>query len=365
MSSEYLSKRIIYYDFIRTFAIFGVLACHCFVGLAENLDIFNTPTWFYSLFLYLLREVCVPLFVCLSGALLITKKDSLVDFIKKRFNRVIVPYIFWSLILIPSLAIFQKIPDPTNLILETFAIPPFGNATFLWFVQMILVVYVVIFVLNKLIEKNDIFLKLSLALSIIYIVLHNFNIIPSYPMPYKYIFYSAFAVFGYYLAKYDFSSTGLAGHLKLGKGRISLAFLVISIILYLCELHYVVSMSIGSNSLIALSQFSILNVALVSSVFLFFRFFAESYGKSNEFCIRIIKGNVGKAVISFSLCSYGIYLCHIIVLNFFTHVVELQSYFSPALGITLLLLLTLALSWIIILFMSRMPLLRWFSGIGR
>ena len=96
MSLKSESKRIIYYYYIRAFAIFGVLACHSFVGLAENVDIFNTSTWFYSLFFYLLRDVSVPLFVCLSGALMISKRYVLVDFIKKRFKRVIVPYIFWA-----------------------------------------------------------------------------------------------------------------------------------------------------------------------------------------------------------------------------------------------------------------------------
>ena len=181
-------------------------------------------------------------------------------------------------------------------------------------------------------------------------------------MPYKYIHYSAYAVFGYYLSQYDFSSTG---HLRLDKGKLALAFLIISIILYLCEIHYVVSMSIASNSLIALSQFSFLNVALVFSTFLFFRFFAESYGKTNELCIRIINGKVGKAVISLSLCSYGIYLCHIIVLNFFTVVVEVQRYFSPAVSMALLLILILVSSWLIIILMSRIPVLKRFSGMRR
>ena len=42
MSVNSNSNRIIYYDFIRAFAIFGVLACHCFAALVINVDIFNT-----------------------------------------------------------------------------------------------------------------------------------------------------------------------------------------------------------------------------------------------------------------------------------------------------------------------------------
>ena len=148
MSLKSKSERIIYYDFIRAFAIFGILACHCFVGLVENVNIFNTPLWHYSLFLYSLREVCIPLFVCVSGALLIAKKDSLTVFIKKRFIRIIPPYVFWIVTFILSSILFQNITNPNNLIFETISIPPIEDAVFFWFVQMIIIVYVVIFALS-------------------------------------------------------------------------------------------------------------------------------------------------------------------------------------------------------------------------
>lgn len=362
MSSEYASKRIVYYDLIRAFAIFGVVACHCFVGIANNTDIFNTLLWFYSLFLYSLREVCVPLFVCVSGALLITKRYSLTDFIKKRFIRVVIPYIFWAVMFIASSMIFLNIHDPTNLIYETFSVPPLGNSVFLWFVQMILVVYVVIFALNKLIERNDIFLKLALVFSIVFIVLRNFGIIPSYPMPYKYIHYSAYAVLGYYLATYDLSSNSLVNYLKLDSERFVQVFFILSILLYLWEINSVVSLSLGSNSLIALSQFSFLNVALVISVFLFFRFFADFYEISEESCIHGVGGKVVKAIFSISYCSYGIYLSHLIVINFFTYVIQIHNYFAPAISATLVLILTLIISWIIVLLMSKIPGLKMVSG---
>ena len=89
MSKVINSDRIIYYDFIRAFAIFGVLACHGFGALVVNVDIFDTKLWYYSLLFNSLRDVSVPLFVCLSGALLITKKDSFIVFINGFINKLI------------------------------------------------------------------------------------------------------------------------------------------------------------------------------------------------------------------------------------------------------------------------------------
>ena len=44
--SHLTSKRIIYYDYIRAFAIFGVLACHIFGLLVVDTNIFNTKLWY-------------------------------------------------------------------------------------------------------------------------------------------------------------------------------------------------------------------------------------------------------------------------------------------------------------------------------
>ena len=162
MSVNSNSNRIIYYDFIRAFAIFGVLACHCFAALVINVDIFNTKLWYYSLFLNSLRDVCVPLFICVSGALLINKKDKLVVFVKKRFNKVILPYIFWLCVFIIFELIFINGNWSINVIIDAISIPPKGNAVFLWFVQMILLIYLFIIILNKLIQFKEYFLKLGL-----------------------------------------------------------------------------------------------------------------------------------------------------------------------------------------------------------
>ncbi|MBR6928129.1 MAG: acyltransferase, partial [Methanobrevibacter sp.] len=146
------TRRIYYYDFIRAFAIFGVLACHCFAGSVVNVDLFNTRFWYYSLFLNSLRLVSVPLFIVVSGALLIGKKDSIRVFIKKRFNKVIIPYIFWVIMYILFL-IFYRHFNVGKAVFSTISIPPTAGV-FFWFVQMIIVVYLIILILNKLIEYN-------------------------------------------------------------------------------------------------------------------------------------------------------------------------------------------------------------------
>lgn len=362
MSSKIESKRIIYYDYIRAFAIFGVLACHCFAMLVVDVNIFNTKLWYYALFLNSLRDVCVPLFVTISGALLITKKYPIIVFIKKRFNKVIVPYVFWIIMFIIFEIMIWKINDPFTFILNTISIPPVGRPVLFWFVQMLIVVYIMIIILNKLVEYREWILKLSLLLSILFVALLHFNIIPSYGFPLNYFYFFIFAVFGYYLSSYDFTDNKLSKSLKITNEKLVAVFFILSIILYIMEVYFNAVSSISLNSYVSVPQFGLLNIALVISVFLFFRYFSESKGTFNKIFNSITKSKIGKLILSLSFCSYGIYLCHVIIRDFIRNL-SIANSLSPSIFYTLLLVLTLIGSWLIIVVMEKIPILNRFSGV--
>jgi hypothetical protein len=110
---------------------------------------------------------------------------------------------------------------------------------------MILVVYAVIFLLNKLNDYNKSFLDVSLIVSIVFLILINLNIIPMYPEHYRYVYFSIFAVFGYYLSTYDFSSTK---SLRISNEKLAAMFFILSILLYICEIYFNAPASISLNS---------------------------------------------------------------------------------------------------------------------
>lgn len=362
MSSIIKSERIIYYDYIRAFAIFGVLACHCFAMLVVNADIFNTKLWYYSLFLNSLRDVSVPLFITVSGALLITKKYPITVFIKKRFNKVIVPYVFWVIMFIIFEIMIWKINNPFNFILNTISIPPVGRSIFFWFVQMIIVVYIIIIIINKLFESYKSVLKISLLISILFVILLNFKLIPEYGFPLSYFYYSIFALFGYYLASYNFTNSRLAKSLKITNEKLAVIFFILSCIFYLMEVYFNAFNSIRLNNYVSVSQFGFLNIALVISLFLFFRYFSESQGSFNKICNYLTKSKIGEMILSLSFCSYGIYLCHVIIRDYIRNL-SIANYLPPSIFYTLLLFLTLMGSWLIILLMNKIPILNKFSGV--
>ena len=94
MSSNEISKpnfnRIFYLDCLRALAIIGVILCHVSAPFVLNLSMINSIEWDVALFFNCFRDFSVPLFVMISGALLINKNYGLIDFIKRKFIRIFV-----------------------------------------------------------------------------------------------------------------------------------------------------------------------------------------------------------------------------------------------------------------------------------
>lgn len=360
-------NRIFYYDMIRFLAIFCVISCHVFAGLVVNTDIFGTRLWYFSLLFNSLRDIAIPLFITLSGALLITKKDSIPVFIKKRFTKVIIPYVFWLILFLIFGIIcihfnYYFLETIDSLIIKTVSIAPTSGAgQYLWFVPMIITVYVIIILINKLSAHNLYFLKIAFFISIFaLIVLNTFDIVVE--KPYSYVIYSIFAIFGYYLSTIDLINNGISMRLKITNEKLTIFFLIMSIILYLTEIYLNATSSIYFGKFNSISQISILNVSLVASIFLFFRFFSLSKGKIHK-VYHLIRNKAGKVIYSISICSYGIYLSHMIVLISLRYFLRPLKFSLPISVFTLLLLmLTLIISWLIILIMDKVPILNKFSG---
>lgn len=79
-------------DFCRIAACFMVVLLHIASAGAIQLD----DNWMSSNIYNSLVRSCVPLFLMLSGALLLNRTDSAITFYQKRFLRILPPLLFWS-----------------------------------------------------------------------------------------------------------------------------------------------------------------------------------------------------------------------------------------------------------------------------
>lgn len=150
-------NRIAAFDFIRTIAILFVIAIHSCARLNEaaafEANQFGVMHW--STALWHIIYIAVPLFVMLSGALLLGKDEPLSVFFKKRFKRVLIPFIVWSFIL--GAFLFYK----NNQILSgclawiTISTLTGGIHTIYWYIYLILGLYLITPLLRKITLNAD------------------------------------------------------------------------------------------------------------------------------------------------------------------------------------------------------------------
>lgn len=117
--------RIVWLDVLRLCAIFMVICIHCSDPFnvspeARSNPEFNMWGGIYGSFL----RPCVPLFVMITGILLLPVKMSFEDFYKKRLLRIAVPFLLWSVLynLFPWLTGVLGLPQSTMS--DVFAYAP-------------------------------------------------------------------------------------------------------------------------------------------------------------------------------------------------------------------------------------------------
>lgn len=383
MSSNEISEpnfnRIFYLDCLRALAIIGVILCHVSAPFVINLSMINSIEWDVALFFNCFRDFSVPLFVMISGALLINKNYGLIDFIKRKFIRIFVPFLFWDITYIffvifsflIGISIYNTNPITFDLIYKlTLGFNDYNM--YLWFVWMILTVYVVSFAINKIIEKTNIkvvdILLICFLIYSAYVSLYNFT--PSSKLLY-YLSFVGYGLLGYKLRVTDFPKSKIANLLRINKKRILIGSLIIGIILFLTIAYIQKSNALTTNRYAAISYFHIITVSLTSCIFLFFRYFEEYDGNIvKSIYIKIKEGIIGNLINSLSKCSYGIYLCHYIFIDFFILYLfaflgfEKIHLHNPIKWIPFITFMVLVSSWMLIYLMSKVSYLKKVSGSG-
>ena len=85
-----IKKRIKYLDTLKAFAIMGIVFLHCFT-------LWN-PILVHGINMFKLNQIArigVPIFLMVSGALLLGRDEDIKLFFKKRFVRVCYPLLFF------------------------------------------------------------------------------------------------------------------------------------------------------------------------------------------------------------------------------------------------------------------------------
>lgn len=152
------AERVVFLDWLRVIACFMVILVHCiepfYLGGPEGTYIASWGDAFWTTFINSALRPAVPLFVLASSYLLFPLKTDTPTFFRRRFTRVLVPFIIWTLLylLVPAI-----ISGDFGAAAEGFKALPFNfvmtSSGHLWFVYMLIGVYLLMPMLSPWIEK--------------------------------------------------------------------------------------------------------------------------------------------------------------------------------------------------------------------
>ena len=164
-------ERIFYYDALRAFAIIAVIICH----LDHFFGPLTTPTQIIGqMAFHDIGRIGVPIFLMISGALLLNRSyPSLSGFLKRRFARIVYPFIFWIIIILGQLYCHSY---NAKFIWGVFI----GEPSITWYFWTLIGIYLFIPVINSFVKEYGLKgVEYFLAIWFFTMILKTFN---SYPL---------------------------------------------------------------------------------------------------------------------------------------------------------------------------------------
>lgn len=149
-------RRIIFLDYLRVVACFMVILVHCIEPFYLNSEgtyiaSYNDALW--VTFVNSLLRIAVPLFMMASSYLLMPIITDTSTFYRRRFQRVVIPFILWSLAyaFIPMWGSGGEIDIAKNL--SQLSLNLMWHSGHLWYVYMLIGIYLFMPILSPWLER--------------------------------------------------------------------------------------------------------------------------------------------------------------------------------------------------------------------
>ncbi len=321
-------------DIIRILACLMVIAMHAPMPNGNAIGIFNAALSYYN-------APCIGLFFMVSGALLLPIKSNGIDFLKKRFAKIIGPTIFWSVFYIICKCISSGTTD--GVIKSIFSLPfsAQGHGV-MWFMYTLAGLYLIAPIISAWLvraSKREIEIYLILWLittcypilqQILYIEVSNIGIL------YYLSGFAGYFLLGYYLKKYPKAIPNIV---------LIPAAIIAAIAPIICKIA-----GIEVNMYEIFWYLSVFVATLVTTIF------------------SLIYNNIpsnfnGEGILTISNLSFGIYLTHIFVMRYVlwkcNFIINIDSYIIQTIVIIILTFIgSLGLSYLI----AKLPLAEYIIG---
>jgi surface polysaccharide O-acyltransferase-like enzyme len=341
-------------DVIRTLAIFLVIMLHASIeptpGFVETAQQATVHFWAMNVYNSLSR-VSVPLFVMLSGALLLQpfKNEPLGVFLKKRFRRIGPAFVFWGVAYFAWRTFVNGETLTVNSVVQGILQ---GSYFHFWFLYMIIGLYLITPLLRLFVDHAD--LKVLKYIIVLWFVGVAINPLIG-------------AVTGYRIDTNVFVIAGWLGYFLLGvylqKERVRSRFLVAVMVLgYVWTMlgSWVLTYTVGGDTSYFFYDFLTANIILTSAAL-----FQLLLTVSPDFFTNRFQSG-GTLVSLISKYTLPVYLFHVMILESFE-----KGYFgfklsvttlNPFVEIPLITVVTLFISVGVIFLLKKVPIVKEIIG---
>lgn len=351
-------ERCYWADIVRIVAIISVVLVHASATAVGWWGRIPTDWWQVSNYYNAAVRIGVPLFIILSGALLLGKNERYSVFFKKRFKRVVVPYFFWIILFVLFKHYYEKdfYHKDFESVKKIFTTLYSGTFYYhLGFLNALLGVYLMVPIVRKFVQN-------AAAHDIKYFIVLWFlfsSIIPTA----SFLFDSQIDISIY--QHYVPLVTGVLGYFLLGyvitqfnfrKDHIAIAFAIFMI----CYLITAMGTSIltertGRVKYVFYDYLSPTVILMSVSAFILIKHVASKYNNN----LSKLK-NLG----ILSKASFGVFFIHVIFLRLLLDLDSVLGFklhgfaFNPLLAVPVTAIITLILSYAAILLLVKIPVVK-------
>ena len=360
--SNQKNQHIVWLDVVRFIAMFTVVCCHCtdpfnfYPGTAPNIG--EIKLW-GAIYGSVLRP-CVPLFVMITGALLLPVRGDTSTFYKKRIPRVFYPFLIWSVLynlfpwitgllgLNPQIILDffpyageEVMQQSFSVSLEYILMIPFNFsilAVHMWYIYLLIGLYLYLPVFSAWVEKASERAKLMflLAWGVTLLLPYYYQFVSNYlwgtcswnsfGMLYSFAGFNGYLLLGHYLKNLEWS---LKKTLAIGIPMFAVGYAVT----FLGFRHITALPEYTDEMLELFFTYCSLNVVMMTiPVFMLAK------------KVKVNSERMKKALANLTVCGFGIYMIH----YFFTgpSVVLMRAINMPiGLQIPVAAILAFAVSW--------------------
>ena len=342
-----MKTRIIYLDIIKILAILLVIFNHSHFYITNN-TLFENGL---HITLFDFCKIAVPLFIMVSGALLLGKETSYKDIFCKRIWRVLVPLIIVTAIF--SLMHGDNIKDFVYYLF--FGYNDNYNPYHLWYLYMLIGLYLVTPFLQKMI-KNFKEIDFKWFITLFVIVVSIFNIIPLISLVFidkpsfiKGDFTSLFfsIAIGYYITGYYLSKKEISKKTNI----ISIIILILSVLIGALFMFFLLNKGFEYDEIADYSYITTAIPAICTFIILKYYFNKTLKNKTLNKLITITSNSV-----------FGVYLFHVFFLGivYETDMMQFVFDFNQVLGIFCLDIIVLIFLTIIVWLLQKVPIIKKF-----